>query len=412
MLSLDNSGVQERLMRNPRICVFFSDTGGGHRSAAEAVEQALLDLLNQVETDSPSAEIIVDNGVEKSHPLNQYFVQLYNYLLRHNQSLMKYYYWFIEQTKPNNSEYGYQVAKPYLLKFLEDSQVDMIVSVHPMSNHYLARAIKDSGRNVKLITVVTDPNGDFWSGWACPDADLTIVPNELGRDRLLSWGIEPARILTAGMPVHPDFIKPPSTGKEEFLAHLGLSVEKPTICINAGWAGGGNTLAIYRALAQHNRNAQVVFLCGHNTELYERVKREARDAAIPTAILPFHDRMSDLMSAVDLMVTKAGGLTSFEAIARRLPMAIDMITKPMPQELGTALLLCEQGVASPIEKPEDIIEIAAKVKVRRPDTEMVLPSAYGLNKIGAVYDIASTVLTIAGVKLKPASKEAFTGHNV
>ncbi|MBX3075907.1 hypothetical protein KF913_18510 [Candidatus Obscuribacterales bacterium] len=397
-------------MRNPRICVFFSDTGGGHRSAAEAVEQALLDLLNQVEPDSPSAEILVDNGVEKSHPVNRYFVQLYNYLLRHNQSMMKYYYWFIEQTKPNNSEYGYQVSKPYLLKLIEESDVDMIVSVHPMSNHYLARAIKDSGRDVKLVTVVTDPNGDFWSGWACPDADLTIVPNDLGRDRLMSWGIRPEKIMMAGMPVHPDFIKPPTTSRAEFLAHLGLSPDKPTVCINAGWAGGGNTLAIYKALAQNNRDAQVVFLCGHNTELYERVKREARDSGIPTAILPFHDRMSDLMSAVDLMVTKAGGLTSFEAIARRLPMAIDMITLPMPQELGTARMLCEQGVASAIEKPEDIIDVVNRVKVRTPENEMVLPSAHGLNKVGAVYDIASTVLSMAGVKLKPASKEAFTGR--
>jgi UDP-N-acetylglucosamine:LPS N-acetylglucosamine transferase len=397
-------------MRNPRICVFFSDTGGGHRSAAEAVEQALLDMLNQVEPDSPSAEIIVDNGVEKSHPLNRYFVQLYNYLLRHNQSLMKYYYWFIEKTKPNDSEYGYQCTKPYLLRLFDEGEVDMIVSVHPMSNHYLARAIKDSGRKIKLITVVTDPNGDFWSGWACPDADLTIVPNELGRDRLLSWGIKPERIMTAGMPVHPDFIKPPSTSKEEFLAHLGLSAEKPTVCINAGWAGGGNMLAIYKALAQNNRHAQVIFLCGHNKELYERVKGEAKDSGIPTAILPFHDRMSDLMSAVDLMVTKAGGLTSFEAIARRLPMAIDMITKPMPQELGTAKLLCEQGVATAIEKPEDIIEVVNNLKVRTPDNQMVLPDAYGLSKVGAVYDIASSVLGLAGVKLKPASKEAFIGR--
>jgi len=397
-------------MRNPRICVFFSDTGGGHRSAAEAVEQALLDLLNQVEPDSPSAEILVDNGVEKSHPVNRYFVQLYNYLLRHNQSMMKYYYWFIEQTKPNNSEYGYQVTKPYLLKLIEEGDIDMIVSVHPMSNHYLARAIKDSGRDVKLVTVVTDPNGDFWSGWACPDADLTVVPNDLGRDRLMSWGIRPERIMMAGMPVHPDFIKAPTTSRAEFLAHLGLSPDKPTVCINAGWAGGGNTLAIYKALAQNNRNAQVVFLCGHNTELYERVKREAKDSGIPTAILPFHDRMSDLMSAVDLMVTKAGGLTSFEAIARRLPMAIDMITLPMPQELGTARMLCEQGVACAIEKPEDIIDVVNRIKVRTPENEMVLPSAHGLNKVGAVYDIASTVLNMAGVKLKPASKEVFTGR--
>jgi len=390
--------------------LFFSDTGGGHRSAAEAVEQALLDLLNQIEPDSPSAEVLVENGVEKSHPLNRYFVELYNYLLRHNQAMMKYYYWFIEQTKPNDSEYGYQCTKPYLLKLFEEAGVDTMVSVHPMSNHYLARAIKESGRKIKLVTVVTDPNGDFWSGWACADADLTIVPNELGRDRLISLGIKPERIMTAGMPVHPDFIKPPSTSREEFLAHLGLNADKPTVCFNAGWAGGGNTLAIYRALAQSNPNAQVVFLCGHNRELYERVKAEAKDSGLQTAVLPFHDHISDLMSAVDLMVTKAGGLTSFECIARRLPMAIDMITVPMPQELGTAKLLCQQGVASAIEKPEDIVEVVRKTKVREVENPMVLPSAYGLDKVGAVYDIASAILTMSGVKLKPASKEVFTGR--
>lgn len=393
-------------MRNPRICVFFSDTGGGHRSAAEAVEQGLLDLLNEVAPDSPSAEIIVDNGVEKSHPLNRYFVELYNFLLRHNQAGMKYYYWFIEKTKPNDSEYGYKVTKPYLMNLFNETDVDMIVSVHPMSNHYMARAIKDSGRKIKLITVVTDPNGDFWSGWACDDADLTIVPNELGKERLVSLGIKPERIMVAGMPVHPGFIKPPSTSREEFIAHLGLSPNKPTVCFNAGWAGGGNTVAIYRALAESKLDVQAVFLCGHNQALYESMKKEARNANIPTAVLPFHDRMSDLMSAVDLMVTKAGGLTSFEALARRLPMAIDMITKPMPQEMGTATILCEQGVAHAINKPQDIVDIVSKVKVRDPENPLKLPSAYGLDKVGAVYDIAAAVLTSAGVKLKPRAKEA------
>ncbi len=399
-------------MRNPRICVFFSDTGGGHRSAAEAVEQALQDLLNEVEPDSPSAEVIVENGVEKSHPINRYFVELYNLLLRYNQAGMKYYYWFIEKTKPNDCEYGYKVTKPYLVKLFDEAEIDVLVSVHPMTNHYMARAIRETGRQgrTKLVTVVTDPNGDFWSGWACTESDLTIVPNDLGRDRLLSFGIKPEKIKVAGMPVRPDFIKTPSVNRDEFLAHLGLNPEKPTVCFNAGWAGGGNTLAIYDALQSSTRNVQVVFLCGHNQGLYRRLKKDAKNATIPTAVLPFHDRMSDLMSAVDLMVTKAGGLTSFEAIARRLPMAIDMITKPMPQELGTALLLCEHGVATAINTPRDIIDIVDNVTVRDPENPLPLPEAFGLNKVGAVYDIASTVLTMAGVRLKPASTEVYTGR--
>lgn len=397
-------------MRNPRICVFFSDTGGGHRSAAEAVEQGLLDLLNEVAPDSPSAEIIVDNGVEKSHPLNRYFVELYNYLLRHNQAGMKYYYWFIEKFRPNDFEYGYQCTKPYLMKFFEEAEVDVVVSVHPMCNHYIARAIKESGKKIKLVTVVTDPNGDIWSGWACDGADVTIVPNQLGRERLMALGVKPERIMTAGMPVNPSFVKPPSTSREEFIAHLGLSPAKPTVCFNAGWAGGGNTVAIYRALAESKQDIQAIFLCGHNQALYKTMKKEARNSPIPTAVLPFHDRMSDLMSAVDLMVTKAGGLTSFESLARRLPMAIDMITKPMPQEMGTAKILCEQGVAHEIKKPEDIVEIAASVKVRDPENPLKLPSAYGLDRTSAVYDIAAAVLALSGVKLQPKAKGVASGR--
>ena len=205
--------------------------------------------------------------------------------------------------------------------------------------------LEETGRKkkTKLVTVVTDPNGNFWHGWACPEADLTIVPNELGKRQLIEWGVPEERIRVLGMPVHPDFSKPASTSKGEFRHHLGLYRERLTICMNAGWAGGGNMLSIYRQLQQVDKALQVIFLCGHNRKLYESVKREAYKSRVPTAVLPFHDRMSDLMNAVDLMVTKAGGLTVFEALSRHLPMALDMITKPMPQEMGTVNILIEQA---------------------------------------------------------------------
>ncbi|MBX9692283.1 MAG: hypothetical protein K2Z81_07865 [Cyanobacteria bacterium] len=395
-------------MRKQRICLFFSDTGGGHRSAAEATRQALVDLTRQVDAGSLKPEILVENIVEKSHPLNRYFVELYNFMLRNNQAGMKYYYWFIEQFKPNDSERGYQLAKPYLEKLIVEIDPSMIVSVHPMSNHYLARVLKDMGlsNSVKLITVVTDPNGDFWKGWACPDVDLTIVPNEMGYQRLIDWDIEPKKIKIAGMPIHPDFIKPPTTTREEFLSHLGLEPPRPTVCINAGWAGGGNMLDIYKAICASARGLQIIFLCGHNRKLYEKVKKMAKSAAVPTAVLPFHDRMSDLMSCIDLMVTKAGGLTSFEAVARRVPMAIDMVTKPMPQEYGTAMLLCQQGLAQAIYKPTDIVPILADLRPRYEAEPVLLPPVMSLDRVDAVYDIAQMILDEAGVKIIPGVREA------
>ena len=97
-------------MSDQKICLFFSDTGGGHRSATEAIECALHELLLQMPA-AERPEIFSENIVEKTHPLNRWFVELYNYLLRHHQSRMKYYYWFLHLTRPNESDFGYAMTK-------------------------------------------------------------------------------------------------------------------------------------------------------------------------------------------------------------------------------------------------------------------------------------------------------------
>jgi UDP-N-acetylglucosamine:LPS N-acetylglucosamine transferase len=377
-----------------KICLCFSDTGGGHRSAVEAIDAGIKEVA-RAHPSGHKFQISFENIIEKTHPLNRGFVDLYNFLLRHNQAAMRYYYWFVETIKPNNSEIGYQIAKPALVKFLERENPDLLVSAHPMCNHYLARVLKETQRDqkTKLITVITDPNGNFWRGWACPESELTLVPNNLGEKQLLAWGVPAEKIRVVGMPVHPDFSKPAQVGREEFLQHLKLDPSLLTICINAGWAGGGNMLSIYKGLARCNRPLQVLFLCGHNNKLYRAAKLEAMRHSVPTAVLPFHDRMPDLMNAVDLMVTKAGGLTTFEALARRLPLAFDMISMPMPQEMGTVKLLVEQGLAYPVQKPFDLVHIIDEFRPIPDRMTVPLPEVSQLNKVNAAGDIARFILS-------------------
>jgi UDP-N-acetylglucosamine:LPS N-acetylglucosamine transferase len=394
-------------MPNFKISLCFSDTGGGHRSAVEAIEAA----IKQASSENPQAGVFTvsaENIIEKTHPLNRGFIDLYNYLLRHNQSAMHYYYWFIETFKPNNSEFGYRITGPWLEKFLEREKPQVIVSAHPMCNHYLARVLKETKQTgvIKLVTVVTDPNGSFWRGWACPEADLTLVPNDLGAQQLIEWGVEPAKIKVVGMPVHPDFSEPAQISRHEFLSHLRLSPEKLTVCINAGWAGGGNMLSIYRYLTKAKKDLQIVFLCGNNTRLYDRMRRETLNHDTPTAVLPFHDRMSDLMNAVDLMVTKAGGLTTFEALARKLPLAFDLTSRPMPQELGTVDLLVEQNLAYPIKNSEDIVRIIENFVPQPNRSEVVLPSIHQLNKVYASSEIARWIMSFCAKSFTPEASLA------
>ncbi len=383
------------------ICLFFSDTGGGHRSAAEAVQAGIQSIIAESafkEKHPGQLKIISENIIERSHFINQVFVELYNFLLRHNQACMKYYYSFVNQFRPNNSEIGYRLVKSYLQKLFNKIHPDLIVSIHPMSNHYLARALKEFGfTTTRLIIVVTDPNEKLWQGWACPEADLTIVPNEAAKNKLLSWGVPENKIEIVGMPVHPDFLQPPSSDREKFLRHLNLDPKTFTLCINAGWAGGGNMRDIYRALNQVKKKIQVIFLCGNHHKLYKKVLEQSSNNKVPTRVLPFHDNMSELMNAVDLMVTKAGGLTTFEAIARRLPMAIDIITEPMPQEAGTIDILLEASkevhLAQIVKKPEDIVQIVEGAELRNGNPIRELPSYQSLDRVDAVYDIAKIILS-------------------
>ena len=380
-------------MASYRICLCFSDTGGGHRSAAEAIETALREVAAK-ELPGISVDIFLDNLAEKTHPINRWFVDLYNYLLRYHQAWMKYYTWFIEESKPNDSALGYWLAEKYVKEVFQRERPSVVVSVHPMVNHYLARAMKELGMSPKdkLITVITDPNSQLWSGWACKDADTIIAPNDLAFNRLVELGIDPRRIKTIGMPIQPQFLRPPKVERQELLTSLGLEPARLTICITAGWAGGGNMVEVYRVLASVAERLQVIVVCGHNQELLEEIKHEAASSTVNTVVLPYLESMSDLMASCDLLVTKAGGLTTFEAIARHLPMAIDLLTEPMPQEAGTAEMLIEQNLAKPLYKPTDIVHIIESLD-RDPEREKKpLPSAHGLDQTDAVYGIARTIL--------------------
>jgi UDP-N-acetylglucosamine:LPS N-acetylglucosamine transferase len=393
------------------ILLFFSDTGRGHRSATEAVEDAL-QLVAQSEFPGRQFNLVAEPVAEKSHPVNMAFVQLYNLLLQHGQHLMKYYYGILHVLKPYETEMGYHLVKDYLKRQMLHHSPSVVVSMHPMTNHYTHRVMKELGLagDVKLVIVITDPNKNLWKAWACSEADIIIAPNELVREQLIEWHVPESRIRVMGMPVSPDFLKPPGVSREEFLRPLGLSAARPTLCINAGWAGGGNMLAAYRALQGLDSDLQVLFLCGHNRSLYEKARQEACLSKIPTAVLPFHDRMPDLMSAVDAMVTKAGGLTTYECIARRLPMIVDVTTPPMPQEAGTVELLVEQGLAVRLENPQDLPALVRDIHYKSDRLSSPLPEKYCLNATEAVFEIARTILQssvqLSNVKSQVAGKLA------
>ncbi|MGH9799125.1 MAG: MGDG synthase family glycosyltransferase, partial [Blastocatellia bacterium] len=185
----------------PKFLIITSETGGGHTSAAAAIADGLKRF--------GAADCLVNiaRAIEESHYLAQKGADFYNYLLRYHQPLMKYYYWAIERFRPNESNLFYRMTSRYLRHLFEKYCPQVVVSVHPMTQHFLGRMLRELGLldRIPLVTVVTDPCYGFWRGWACDEVSLYLVATEEARQQLLDYDVPAEKIKICGIPIHPKF---------------------------------------------------------------------------------------------------------------------------------------------------------------------------------------------------------------
>ena len=344
--------------RIPKILIISSDTGGGHRSAAAAIVAGVQKFL-----DSESYAIRVVRAVEESHHLSAKLVALYNWILRNRQHWMKYYYWFINFIRPETSRFFHKRCVPYVAGLFERWCPHVVVSVHPLTQHIFARVLRElnlAGR-IPLVSVVTDPCYGFWKGWACNDVSLYLVASEDARRQLIDYGVAPEKIKISGLPVHPKFAYPGEEAAQAARRALGLDPEKFTVFVNAGWIGGGNIPQIFRELVHGELDVQAIFLAGKNEDLRVAAESIALEAPFPIKVIGYSDEVEKLMSAANVMISKLGGLTTFEALACRVPIIADMITEPMPQEAGTADLIAQRGAGVMLRRSSDVVPVVRRM---------------------------------------------------
>ncbi|MBV8857944.1 MAG: hypothetical protein JOZ02_13500 [Acidobacteria bacterium] len=362
--------------RAPKILIISSDTGGGHKSAAAAIVAGVQKFWG-----GDSYAVRVVKAVEESHHLSARLVAGYNWVLRNRQHWMKYLYWFVNRFRPETREFFHRRSIGFVRDLFERWCPHVVVSVHPLTQHIFARVLKELGLadKVPLVTVVTDPCYGFWKGWACDDVTLYLVASEEARRQLIDYGVRPERIKVSGMPVHPKFELPDERTAQAARRELGLDPQKFTVFVNAGWVGGGNIPQIFRELVRGELDVQAIFLAGRNEELRSEAESIAASAQFPVKVIGYSEQVEQLMQAANVMVSKLGGLTTFEALACRVPIIADATTPPMPQESGAATMLARRGAGVLLKRAADIVP-----EVRR----MVEDSRYYSNLRAATAGLA------------------------
>jgi UDP-N-acetylglucosamine:LPS N-acetylglucosamine transferase len=344
--------------RVPKILIISSDTGGGHRSAAAAIVAGVQKFF-----EGQSYAVRVVRAVEESHEITAKLVRLYNWILRNRQGWMKYFYWAMNHIRPETREFFHTRCIGYVREIFERWCPHVVVSVHPLTQHIFARVLKELklAERIPLVSVVTDPCYGFWKGWACDDVTLYLVASEEAQQQLIDYGVAPERIKISGMPVHPKFAFADEAAAQAARRALGLDPEKFTVFVNAGWEGGGNIPQIFRELVHGELDVQAIFLAGRNEELRATAESLASQAPFPIKVIGYSEHVEQLMSAANVMISKLGGLTTFEALACRIPIIADVITDPMPQEAGTANLILKRGAGILLKQAKDIVPVIRRM---------------------------------------------------
>ena len=157
--------------------------------------------------------------------------------------------------------------------------------------------------------------------WEDADLDYYVTANELLNHQASKKGIDTSKILPIGIPIHPKFGK--KMDKLEARNILGIE-DKPTILIMSGSMGYGNLETIITDMDTMDMDFQIISICGNNKNLKEDRWDDNKEKVYNYG---FTDKVDIIMDAADCIVTKPGGLTTSESLAKGLPM---IIINPIP----------------------------------------------------------------------------------
>ena len=324
----------------PRVLLLSASSGAGHVRAAQALEKAF----------TARGDCIVEH-IDAMQYASKLFQRIYDKayisMVRRAPDLMGVLY---ERTDQPWRSMKQRLAFDRLntapmVRLLKRVQPDLCVATHFLPAEILAWLIAKKKLRARHAVAVTDY--DVHAMWLCKTVDRYYVAMEESAEYLGQVGVPREIIRVTGIPVDPVFAK--ACDRAEIRGKLGLDPGATVVLVAAGGYGVGPMEQLVGALLNQKREWQIVAIAGKSEKLRQRLEKLAeKSGALESGArrlisVGFTHEMDRYMAGADLLVGKAGGLTTSEALARGLPMAL---IEPIPgQEERNADHLLEAGAA-------------------------------------------------------------------
>jgi processive 1,2-diacylglycerol beta-glucosyltransferase len=369
-----------------RILVLSAAVGAGHLRAAQAVELALRQIDPQAHVQNIDVLSLTNSAFQRLY--GKAYLDLVN-LAPHVLGL---FYDLMDRPRGPQSKRDWlrsTVEKLNLTKLsdlLEEQEWDVIVNTHFLPAEIIAALRKRRKIDTPQMTVTTDfETHRLWMNEPC---DHYTTATDEGAAYLASFGVDIAKITATGIPIHPVFAQPKDRG--ECLARHGLKGDRPVVLQLAGGFGVGPIERLYQSILSIEQPIELIVVAGKNEKLRKQLQGVEAPARHRARVMGFTTEIDELMCVADIVVSKPGGLTTSEVMARGAAMAI---VNPIPgQESRNSDYLLEQGAAIKINNIATLPMKLAKLLKDSARLDVLKFNARRIAKPQAAFDVARLAL--------------------
>ena len=316
----------------------------GHRQGAVAISKSLKSL-------DPDCEVLSINGFGYAYPLMEKIINTaYMGVIKRAPKIWEYLYdnpkviKFSEKWKQSIHKSSHKKLKPLIDEF----RPDVVVCTQAFPCGMVADYKKFHDLPIKVIGVLTDYAPHLY--WLHEGVDYYVVPSQEAQDRYFKEGIPKENIKIFGIPIRMKFAEP--VGADKIAKKLGLDLNIPTILIMGGGQGLGPMKEAVKSLVHLPRPLQLIVICGTNVKLVNWIKKTQRQTDKKIIFYDYASNVDELMEVSTMIVSKPGGMTTSECLAKGLPM---VIVDPIPgQEERNSQFLVNQGIAIRVDDKRHI----------------------------------------------------------
>lgn len=390
-----------------RVLILMSDTGGGHRASAQAIDRSLKEQFpGKIDVD------IIDIWTSYAKwPFNR-FVPTYRYVAQRPMMWRGFYaYGQFPPTKFFTETWSWMTSYGSFKNAIVSRDPDLVVSVHPLCQlmpiwvvEQMNKARSNNKPPIPFVTVVTDLGGAHGT-WFDRRADAVFVPSDAVARIARRCRIKKAKVVQRGLPIRPAFWSKAKGQKAAIRKSLGLWEDYKTILLMGGGDGVGGLGKIATEIANKcSKNegvkTQMVVICGNNEKLKHELRAKAHPENMKVVVRGFVNNIHEYMGASDCIVTKAGPGTIAEAMTRGLPIVLSSFLPG--QEAGNVPYVVQGGFGLyPGPKPRKIASSVAKLIMDDKRMQIMSEKALATARPEATQEIARD---IGNIVLRPFGK--------